>query len=42
MKARYVCNLQTHYFKRFKQGDTVVVSVSGNNITYRKTTEEPS
>lgn len=40
MKARYVCRLETRYFKQFEQGDTVAVSVN-KTISYRKTTEEP-
>ena len=41
MKARYVCRLQSSYFKQFRQGDTIAVSVN-KTISYRKTTEEPS
>ena len=41
MKARYICRVETRYFKQFFMGDTVAVSV-GKSVRYRKTTEEPS
>ena len=42
MKARYVCSLQTRYFKNFAFGQSIAVSISEKgNVRYTPSTEEP-